>query len=92
MISARIRSFSIFTVVAVTGVSRTTLWRRREILPLNPDGGFMGMDVVRYMQQRRTEAGLPPPDEEAILASLTAVEDARAAKAAKSVLEREVAA
>jgi hypothetical protein len=96
MISASIRIFSAPTVVEVTGLSRTTIWRRRHkaqsdasqtrkvaSLTPHPDGGFMGMDVVNYVQARRAEAGLPPADEDAILASLVAAEDARIAKSTR---------
>ena len=45
----------------------------------------MGEDIVRYMQQQRAEADLPPLSPEAeqdILNALVAVEDARIAKLA----------
>jgi hypothetical protein len=87
VISARIRNFSAPTICAITGISRTTLWRRRRnnndaaqvaTLSPHPDGGFTGEDVVRYMQQRRAEAGLAPLSEEAeadILNALVTIED-----------------
>ena len=82
MISASIRIFSAPTVVEVTGLSRTTIWRRRRKAQSDasqtrksrypdpaPGRGFYGMDVVNYVQARRAEAGLPPADEDAYSAS-----------------------
>jgi len=79
VIPARIRSFSTTTVEEVTGLSRTTLWRRKYT-------GRLGVDIIRFFQQDRTAAGLPklaPDVVETILATLAKVEDDRIAKASE---------
>lgn len=81
MIPARIRSFSVPTIKEVVGMSRTSLWRRKQ-------RGRLGMDVVRFLQEQRAAAGLPaltPEAEEDVLFALAAVEDARLAKATEPV-------
>ena len=78
VIPARIRSFSIPTIKSVLGLSRTTLWRRKQ-------RGRLGMDVVRFVQEQRAATGLPAltPDAEAdLLAALATLEDERITKAA----------
>jgi len=84
VIPARIRIFSDATIRVVTGLSRTTRWRRRQ-------RGNMGADVVRFMQQQRTEAGLPALDEKDILDALVAVEDARLAERAENTVNQKAA-
>ena len=77
MIPPRIRSFSTATIEEVTGFSRTTMWRRRYL-------GRLGVDIIRFVQQNRADAGLPKLSrevEETILATLAKVEDERIAKA-----------
>ena len=77
-IPARVRIFSIATIIEVTGWSRTSLWRRKQ-------RGRMGTDVVGFVQRQRANEGLPalsPEAEQDLLTALVAVEDARAAKAA----------
>ena len=44
VIPARIRSFSVPTIKEVVGMSRTSLWRRKQ-------RGRLGMDVVRFLQE-----------------------------------------
>lgn len=75
-IPARVRIFSDDTIKQITGLSRTTRWRRKQC-------GKLGLDVVRYVQADRAEAGLPAlseAEEADILAALVAVEDACNAK------------
>lgn len=55
----------------------------------------MGEDIVRYLQEQRAEADLPPLSEEAekdILNALVAVEDARCAKLAEGAVNQRNAA
>ena len=74
----RLRKFRRSTIAEVFGTSRTSLWR----LARKPDSEFRtledwtGSDVVKLMQQRRTEAGLPLLDEMDILNALADTEDA----------------
>jgi hypothetical protein len=73
MIPATIRTFSIPTIKQVVGMSRTTLWRRKQ-------RGRLGVDVIRFMEEQRRQSGLPPLPPEAaedVLTALAAVEDAR---------------
>jgi hypothetical protein len=81
MIPARVRAFSIPAIKQVVGLSRTTLWRKKQ-------RGRLGVDVVRFVQDQRKTDGLPPLSEEEVaelLAALVAVEDARARTIRESV-------
>lgn len=76
IIPARVRIFSDNTIQQITGLSRTTRWRRNQ-------GGRLGLDVVEYVQKDRELRGLSPLPKDAekdILIALVAVEDARIAK------------
>jgi hypothetical protein len=77
VIPARVRSFSITTIMQVTGWSRTSLWRRKQ-------RGRLGVDVINFVQRQRANEGLPalsPEAEQDLLTALVAVEDAHAAEA-----------
>ena len=79
MIPARVRVFSIDTIMQITGLSRTTLWRRNY-------RGRLGADVVGFIQKDRADAGIPPLTdvmEAEVLAALVSVEDAKIARNAE---------
>lgn len=99
ILAARATLFVGPVVRTVINISRSKQWRqktekveaRHHLQPLNPEdlrGSYLGQTVVDLMQAQCVDAGLPPVQDDAVLARLLIAKEVHERKLAEIARER----